>query len=176
MAAPLWAGMLFLAALPSTVQSSIAFTSIAGGNVAGAVISAAASNHLGIVLTPLIVTLLSQITGASLSFSGIGNVILLLLLPFVLGQFARRWLADWAARTRKVTSFTDRATIVLAVYVAFSEATNEGLWRALPAVEILGLMLVSTLLLGFVLIASNMVGRALGFSREDRIRSEEQTS
>src|SRR3546814_11035405 len=84
--------MLCLAALPSTVQSSIAFTSIAGGNVAGAVISADASNLLGIVLTPLIVTLLSQITGASLSFSGIGNVILLLLLPFVLGQFARRWL------------------------------------------------------------------------------------
>src|SRR3546814_13202751 len=32
-AQPLWAGMLFLAALPSTVQSSIAFTSMARGLV-----------------------------------------------------------------------------------------------------------------------------------------------
>src|SRR3546814_9872239 len=54
-AQPLWAGMLFLAALPSTVQSSIAFTSMARGNVAGAVVAAAASNMLGIDLTPFIV-------------------------------------------------------------------------------------------------------------------------
>lgn len=166
---PLWAGLLFLAALPSTVQSSIAFTSIAGGNVAGAVVSAAASNLLGIVLTPLIVTLLSHVTGASLSLSGIGRVALLLLLPFVLGQVMRRWLADWAARTRKVTAVTDRATIVLAVYVAFSEATNEGLWSVLPVAEILRLMLVSMLLLAFILAASFWLARALGFSREDRI-------
>lgn len=169
LATPLWAGLLFLAALPSTVQSSIAFTSIAGGNVAGAVVSAAASNLLGIVLTPLIVMLLSQVTGASLSFSGVGRVMLLLLLPFVLGQIARRWLADWAARTRKITSMTDRATIIIAVYVAFSEATNEGLWNILPMTDVFKLMLVSSLLLGFVMIASNYLAQALGFSREDRI-------
>ncbi|HQR91488.1 MAG TPA: bile acid:sodium symporter, partial [Caulobacter sp.] len=41
------AGMVFLACLPSTVQSSIAFTSIARGNVAAAVCAASASNLLG---------------------------------------------------------------------------------------------------------------------------------
>src|SRR3546814_12449070 len=73
-AQPLWAGMLFLAALPSTVQSSIAFTSMARGNVAGAVVAAAASNLLGIVLTPFIVMLLSAATGASVSLAGVGRI------------------------------------------------------------------------------------------------------
>jgi len=50
----LWTGMFFLAALPSTVQSSIAYTSMAGGNVAGATAAAALSNLVGVFLTPLL--------------------------------------------------------------------------------------------------------------------------
>lgn len=168
-AQPLWAGMLFLAALPSTVQSSIAFTSMARGNVAGAVVAAAASNLLGIVLTPFIVMLLSEATGASVSPAGVGRIALLLLAPFVLGQILRRWLADWVEKTRRITSFTDRATIILAVYVAFSEATNEGLWQVLPVSDILRLALLSVLLLALVMLTSGGIGRMLGFSREDRI-------
>src|SRR3546814_651340 len=168
-AQPLWAGMLFLAALPSTVQSSIAFTSMARGNVAGAVVAAAASNLLGIVLTPFIVMLLSEATGASVSLAGVGRIALLLLAPFVLGQILRRWLADWVEKTRRITSFTDRATIILAVYVAFSEATNEGLWQVLPVSDILRLALLSVLLLALVMLTSGGIGRMLGFSREDRI-------
>lgn len=168
-AQPLWAGMLFLAALPSTVQSSIAFTSMARGNVAGAVVAAAASNLLGIVLTPFIVMLLSEATGASVSLAGVGRIALLLLAPFVLGQILRRWLADWVEKTRRITSFTDRATIILAVYVAFSEATNEGLWQVLPVSDILRLALLSVLLLALVMLTSGGIGRMLGFSREDRV-------
>ncbi|API60908.1 bile acid:sodium symporter [Tardibacter chloracetimidivorans] len=168
-AQPLWAGMLFLAALPSTVQSSIAFTSMARGNVAGAVVAAAASNLLGIVLTPFIVMLLSEATGASVSLAGVGRIALLLLAPFVLGQILRRWLADWVEKTRRITSFTDRATIILAVYVAFSEATNEGLWQVLPVSDILRLAMLSVLLLALVMLTSGGIGRMLGFSREDRI-------
>lgn len=168
-AQPLWAGMLFLAALPSTVQSSIAFTSMARGNVAGAVVAAAASNLLGIVLTPFIVMLLSEATGASVSLAGVGRIALLLLAPFVLGQILRRWLADWVEKTRRITSVTDRATIILAVYVAFSEATNEGLWKVLPVSDILRLALLSVLLLALVMLTSGGIGRMLGFSREDRV-------
>lgn len=168
-AQPLWAGMLFLAALPSTVQSSIAFTSMARGNVAGAVVAAAASNLLGIVLTPFIVMLLSEATGASVSLAGVGRIALLLLAPFVLGQILRRWLADWVEKTRRITSVTDRATIILAVYVVFSEATNEGLWQVLPVSDILRLALLSVLLLALVMLTSGGIGRMLGFSREDRV-------
>jgi sodium/bile acid cotransporter 7 len=81
----LWAGILFLCALPSTVQSSIAFTSMAGGNVAGAVAAAAASNLLGVLLTPLLVSLMLSASGADFNAAGIVKIVLLLLLPFVAG-------------------------------------------------------------------------------------------
>ncbi len=51
---PLFLGVLFICALPSTVQSSIALTSIAGGNVPGAVCAATVSNIAGIVIAPLL--------------------------------------------------------------------------------------------------------------------------
>ena len=47
-------GILFLCLLPSTVQSSIAFTSIAHGNVPAAVCSATVSNVAGIFITPAV--------------------------------------------------------------------------------------------------------------------------
>src|SRR3546814_6788157 len=86
-------------------------------------------------------------------------------------------ISDWRSdvcssdleKTRRITSFTDRATIILAVYVAFSEATNEGLWQVLPVSDILRLALLSVLLLALVMLTSGGIGRMLGFSREDRI-------
>ena len=44
----LYTGVLFLCLVPSTVQSSIAFTSIAHGNVPAAIVSASLSNILGV--------------------------------------------------------------------------------------------------------------------------------
>jgi sodium/bile acid cotransporter 7 len=91
--APMRAGLLFLTLLPSTVQSSIAFTAIARGNVAAAVVSASFSNLLGIVLTPLLVALLMQKsvggTGSLISLSAVEGIVLQLLLPFLLGHLDR---------------------------------------------------------------------------------------
>ena len=44
---PLALGMLYLCLLPSTIQSSLAFTSIAGGNVPAAMCSATLSSLIG---------------------------------------------------------------------------------------------------------------------------------
>src|SRR6188768_2203724 len=122
----LWAGVLFLCALPSTVQMSVSFTSIARGNVAASVTSAAASNLLGVVLTPLIIGLLLHVQGdgeSSVSLrEGIEKVAKQLLLPFVAGHLLRPWLAAWAARHKHLISWSDRITILLAVYRAFSIA------------------------------------------------------
>jgi sodium/bile acid cotransporter 7 len=50
----LYAGILFLCTLPSTVQSSIAFTAMAKGNVPAAVCSASASSIIGIFVSPVL--------------------------------------------------------------------------------------------------------------------------
>src|SRR5699024_1798843 len=79
----LYAGVVFLCLLPSTVQSSIAFTSMARGNVPAAVCSASASNLLGIFLTPLLVALIMQAGhGGNLSWGAVLDIVLLLLVPF----------------------------------------------------------------------------------------------
>ncbi len=81
----LYSGFLYLCILPATVQSAIAFTSMAGGNVAAAVCSASASSLLGIFLSPLLVGLVMNVHGAGGSLEQVGKIMLQLLLPFVLG-------------------------------------------------------------------------------------------
>ncbi|MEO7774986.1 MAG: bile acid:sodium symporter family protein [Steroidobacteraceae bacterium] len=166
----LWTGVLFLCALPSTVQSAIAFTLIGRGNVAGAVASAAASNLLGVVLTPLLIGLLAHNTGgAGPSFAGIWKIVLQLLLPFAIGHLCRPYLADWAARNKQFMAYTDRGTIVLAVYSAFSAAVIGGIWQQIPLERMVVVLALCAGLLAFVLTLTAWLARALGYSREDEV-------
>jgi len=166
--APLWTGVLLLCVLPSTVQSSIAFTSIARGNVAAAICAASASNLLGILLTPLLTGLLLRTQGG-FSLHAIGDVVLQLLVPFVAGQLARPWLANWAGRNKTLVGAVDRGSILLVVYAAFSEGVTHGIWHQLDLSLFGILLLVNAALLGAVLAATAGIGRLLKFSREDRI-------
>ena len=93
-------GVLFLCALPSTVQSSIALTSIAQGNVAGAVCAATASSLIGMVLTPLLFGFLAHVRGGGMDASGMWQVLAQLLLPFVAGHLLRPWIGAWVARNK----------------------------------------------------------------------------
>ncbi|MDU1272384.1 MAG: bile acid:sodium symporter family protein [Escherichia coli] len=76
----LYSGFLYLCILPATVQSAIAFTSMAGGNVAAAVCSASASSLLGIFLSPLLVGLVMNVHGAGGSLEQVGKIMLQLVV------------------------------------------------------------------------------------------------
>ncbi|HMA11667.1 MAG TPA: bile acid:sodium symporter family protein, partial [Steroidobacteraceae bacterium] len=165
--ASLWAGVLFLCALPSTVQTSIAYTSIAKGNVAASVASAAASNLLGIALTPLLAGLLLHTQGGQVPLSGIWKVVLQLLLPFVVGHALRPLLASWAAKQRKLLTYSDRLTVLLSVYSAFSAAVIGGIWSQVPLSTLLILALVCAALLGAALLFTHYGARAAGLSVGD---------
>src|SRR5450759_3672254 len=91
----LYSGLLYLCLVPSTVQSSIAFTSIARGNVAGAIVSASASNLLGVFVTPALVVLVMAGANGRVGLGQIGDIVVQLLLPFVLGQLSQRWTAPF---------------------------------------------------------------------------------
>lgn len=167
--ATLWAGVLFLCALPSTVQMSIAFTSLAKGNVAASVTSAAASNLLGIVLTPLIAGLLLHSQGSNtISLDKVWEVVKLLLLPFVAGHLLRPWLADWATRQKKLISMSDRFTILLSVYKAFSAAVLGGIWSQVPITTMLTLLAVCAVLLAVAMLFSFGSTGLAGLPSEDR--------
>ncbi len=163
-------GLLFLCTLPSTVQSSIAFTSIAHGNVPAAVCSASFSSLIGIVLTPLLVGALISTQGAATAQTGaIQAIVLQLFVPFVAGQIARRWIGGFIERHRIMLNLVDRGSILLVVYTAFSAAVVEGLWHQVSALALIGLLLLCALLLAIALFATSQLGKRLGFSREDRI-------
>ncbi len=156
--------------MPSTVQSSIAFTALARGNVAGAVCSASASSLLGIVLTPLLVhTFGLSASGGTSERHAILSVSLQMLLPFVLGQLTRRRLLDWVERRRASLRLIDQGSVLLVVYTAFSAAVVKGLWRQVPPVTFVSLAALSSVLLALALTFTWRASRLLGFSREDEI-------
>ncbi|MCU6452851.1 bile acid:sodium symporter [Sphingomonas sp. A2-49] len=172
LAGPVAAGLLFLTLLPSTVQSSIAFTAIARGNVAAAVCSASFSNLIGIVLTPALVALLmGGIGGAGggISLSAVEAIVLQLLVPFVAGHLSRPWTGGFVARRKALLTVVDRGSILLVVYTAFGAAVVEGLWHRVSGADLALIALICTLLLGVVLLVTWLAGRALGFAREDAI-------
>ena len=166
----LYLGMLFLCALPATVQSAIAFTSLARGNIPAAICSAAASSLLGIFLTPVLVMLLLGVEGeAGSTLDSIGKIVLQLLVPFIAGQIARRWIGAWVTRNKNWLKFVDQGSILLVVYTAFSDAVVEGLWQIIPLSRLVALTLACCLLLALVLWATQFLGKRLGFNLEDRI-------
>lgn len=164
-------GILFLTLVPSTVQSSVAFTSIARGNVAGAIVSASASNLAGVFLTPLLVMLLMS-TGSGVQIDGsvFLDIALQLLLPFVLGQLLRRWVKDVAAN--KATKIVDRGSIAMVVYSAFSSGIVAGIWSDISVWQVCFLVLLSVLIVAFMLYLTKAVPERLGFPRADVIAIE----
>jgi sodium/bile acid cotransporter 7 len=163
-------GLLFLTLLPSTVQSSIAFTAIARGNVPAAVCSASLSNIAGIFLTPMLVALLMGVSGSGGdSLAAMEEIALQLLLPFVVGHLARPLVGGFIDRHKPLVSIVDRGSILLVVYTAFSAAVIEGLWHRVPAWQLALVIAVCCVLLAIILFATRTLARRFGFSRKDEI-------
>jgi sodium/bile acid cotransporter 7 len=162
-------GLLFVAVLPSTVQSSIAFTSIARGNVPAALCSASISNLAGIVVTPALVALLISSKSGGFSLSALEDIALQLLLPFALGQLARPFIGNWITAHRTITQIVDRGSILLIVYAAFSEGMVAGVWSAISLQSLALVIALDVLMLAVGLTVTTVVSRLLGFNKEDEI-------
>ena len=168
----LYQGILFLCLVPSTVQSSVNFTSIAKGNVPGAIISASASNLIGVFVTPVLVLLLMSSAGGGLTIdtSVFLDIALQLLAPFIVGQIARAVIpAVQTFAKAKPTSYVDKISIGLVVYVAFSEGIVMGVWSSVSWVAIVGIIIGSVVLVWIMLTVTSWVARKLGFNYADQV-------
>lgn len=167
---PLYLGILFLCVLPSTVQSSIAFTSMAGGNVPAAICAASASNIFGMLLTPLLVGLLFSVGGhGGFSWDVLQKILLQLLVPFIAGQVLQPWIGNWIRSKKKILTPVDRGSILMVVYLAFSQALVEGLWQIYSMRDIAIVVGLDMLLLALVLTFTMHSSRVMGFSKPDQI-------
>ncbi len=163
-------GLAFLTIVPSTVQSSITFTSIAGGNVPGAMVAATASNLLGVILTPVLaIAILPEVGGVPITWDSLVSVAVQMLLPFVLGQLLRPLLRSFLEPRRRQLKFYDQFVIVLVVYGAFSSFFATGIWRQVSVVDLLVMTGIGLVVLAFMLWFSWWLGGRLRFNRADRI-------
>ncbi len=166
----LYHGVLFLCLVASTMQSSVAFTSMARGHVSAAIVSASLSSLVGLVLTPLLVVLLMN-TGAGLRVDdrAISEIVLQLLVPFGLGQLVRPWLAPVVAQRAALIKLADRASILLVVYTAFSMGVVEGIWVSIDPRHLVSVTVVALVLLAVVLTWTTVIGRLARLDRGDAI-------
>jgi solute carrier family 10 (sodium/bile acid cotransporter), member 7 len=166
----LYNGLLFLCLVPSTVQSSIAFTSIARGHVSAAIVSASLSNILGVVLTPLLVVLLMKTSGVPrVDGTAVRDIMVQLLLPFAAGQLARPWLAGTVARYAALLKVVDRGSILLVVYTAFSMGVVKGIWASVDVWRLVMVTAVAAVLLALVLTTTTVIGRLARLDRGDAV-------
>jgi sodium/bile acid cotransporter 7 len=166
---PLYQGLLFLTLVPSTIQSSIAFTSIARGNVPAAICAGSFSSLVGIVVTPLLAAAVLGSSAGGFSADSLVQIVLQLLVPFVAGQLLRPWIGGFITRHKKVLGLVDRGSILLVVYTAFSEGMVKGIWHQVSPVRLGGLLVVEAVLLAVMLALTWYGSKALRFGREDRI-------
>ena len=167
---PLYWGFLFMCFLPSTVQSSIAFTSMAKGNVAGAVCSASFSNIIGMIITPILVSyfILGQSQHGFDPTQSIIQITLLLLVPFILGQILRPYIFPAMLKRPSLVKVFDQGSILMVVYGAFSSAVVAGLWQQVSGLTLLYLILACSVLLTIVMLLAFYLPKWLGFNQADQ--------
>ena len=167
----LYQGILFLTLVPSTVQSSVALTGIARGNVSGAVVAASLSSLVGVVATPLLAMLLMRSSGGVLIDASVFlDISIQLLLPFLLGQLAHNFLPPVREiAASKATKIVDRGSIWMVVYSAFSQGVVAGVWTQLPLWQILFLIALAAALVVAMLWVTGWVPGKLGFNPADTV-------
>jgi sodium/bile acid cotransporter 7 len=166
----LWLGMFFLAALPSTVSSSVVMVSIARGNIPGAIFNASISGIIGIVATPLWMSLflIGQQTGFDFS-DVILQLILHIIVPVVAGLVLHRYFVQLVNRyIHKIAAF-DKFIILLIVYESFSRSFLSGIFSSVSWKALIGLCLAVVILFYVVLKITGILSRRLNFSRADGI-------
>lgn len=163
-------GFCYLAALPSTISSSVAMTALARGDVPVAIFNATLSSLLGIALTPLLISTLGDTAAHGMSLGEtMLNIAELLLLPIIVGQLLRPLIGHWFARIKRYTNNIDKLVILMLVYAAFCNSVKSGLWQQHGAGLIATTFAGGALFLGVILVLSTVVARRLRFSKEDEI-------
>ena len=166
----LWLGVFFLAALPSTVSSSVVMVSIAKGNIPAAIFNASISSLIGVVVTPLWVGLFIASATGHFDISDIViKLVLQVLLPVIIGISLNARFGAFAEKYKKQLKYFDQAVILTIIYTSFCKSFTEHLFDGFTALELVGLTTGMMLLFFVVFFCIGLICRLLGFSEEDRI-------
>jgi len=165
-----WMGMFFLAALPSTVSSSVVLVSIAGGNIPAAIFNAGISGLIGIIMTPFWMGLFIMDKSMGIDFTAVLLKLLTqIILPVVVGLVLNKFLKQWTNKLQRTIAIFERIMILLVVYKSFSHSFMDDVFSSVSLLTLGGVLLSVILLFFLVLNFTGLAGRWLHFSHEDRI-------
>jgi len=166
----LWLALFFMAALPSTVSSSVVMVSIAKGNIPGAIFNASISGLIGVLVTPLWIGLFLNTSGVDFNFTQtVLSLIYKIIIPVILGLSLNRFWGKYARKHSKYLTLFDKTVILSIVYNSFSKSFVAGIFSSIPVYYLVGVALIIMGLFFAVYGLMYLIARRLHFSREDKI-------
>lgn len=169
----MWLSFLFLAALPSTVSSSVVMVSMAKGNLPAAIFNASISGILGIIFTPFWMLLFINQTDVAFDFTKIYlQLITEIVIPLALGLSLRKFFGAWARKNKKKLDLFDKFIILLIIYKSFVHSFEEQIFSNLKLLDMSLLIVLVFLLFFTVYRLTGWMGKILGFSHADQITNQ----
>lgn len=166
---PLYSGLLFLCLVPSTIQSSIAFTSIARGNVPAAICAGSFSSLIGIVLTPLLAAALLGSSAGGFSPTPSSRSFSSCCCPSSSDSSCAAGSAASSCATGRCWAASTAARSCSSSTPPSARAWPCGIWHQVSVPRLGALLAVEAVLLAVMLLVSWYGARRLGFGRADRI-------
>lgn len=165
-----WLGAFYVAALPSTVSSSVVMVSIAGGNIPAAIFNASISALIGVFITPLWMGILLATSAQGFDLTDvIIKLIIQVLVPVTLGIILNHRFGAFADKHRKKMRYFDQSVILLIIYTAFCESFAKHMFSEHGVSDILILGLCMIALFFFVYGIISIISKFMHFNREDKI-------
>ena len=165
-----WLGLFFLAALPSTVSSSVILVSIAGGNIPAAIFNAGISGLIGIIMTPFWLGLFIADKSVGFDFTDVLlKLIIQIILPVVAGLLLNRILQAWTKKYKDFMSTFEKIILLFVIYKSFSHSFMEKVFSSVSVFTMVAVILSVILLFFIVFNITGFIGKRLHFPKEDRI-------
>ena len=166
----LWLGLFFLAAVPSTVSSSVIMVSIGKGNIPGAIFNASISGIIGIIVTPLWMGVFIQQTQPGFDFTEVYfRLVLGIILPVIIGVIMQRRLYSFALKYSRELSTFDKSVILLIVYRSFATSFNDAVFKSVGIIDLTILVIIVVVLFFLLYGLVYAFSALLKFKREDKI-------
>ncbi|MGP1992353.1 bile acid:sodium symporter family protein [Zobellia laminariae] len=169
----IWLAFFFLAALPSTVSSSVVMVSMAKGNIPAAIFNASISGIIGVVLTPLWMGLFVRSAQTDFDFTDIYiKLFVQIILPVVVGILLQRFLGEFAQKYNKRLTLFDKSVILLIIYKSFAESFEGDIFSTVSVLDLLMLFVAVLILFGIVFSLTGFLAKQMRFNTADQITAQ----
>jgi len=169
----IWLAFFFLAALPSTVSSSVVMVSMAKGNIPAAIFNASISGIIGVALTPLWMGLFVNDEQTDFDFTAIYiKLIVQIILPVVLGLGLQRYFGAFVQKHSAKLTLFDKSIILLIIYKSFAESFAGNIFGSVSVFDLLLLFVAVLVLFFIVFVLIGFLSRKMNFNKEDQITAQ----